>query len=109
MFIFSWLTYFFYFSSIDFDITDSRIYWTDIGTKAISRAYMNGSHLEVIVEFGLEYPEGMAIDWVARNIYWADMGSHRVEVSRIDGSSRRVLIWKDLPNPRNIALDPSEG
>lgn len=48
----------------------------------------------MVVEFGLEYPEGMAVDWVAHNIYWADMGSHRVEVARLDGSSRRVLIWK---------------
>lgn len=70
---------------------------------------MNGSNLEVVVEFGLEYPEGMAVDWVAHNIYWADMGSHRVEVARLDGSSRRVLIWKDLKNPRSIALDPGEG
>ena len=96
-------------SALDFDVTDNRIYWTDIGVKAISRAFMNGSNLEVVVEFGLEYPEGMAVDWVAHNIYWADMGSHRVEVARLDGSSRRVIIWKDLKNPRSIALDPAEG
>ena len=96
-------------SALDFDVVDNRIYWTDIGVKSISRAFMNGSNLEVVVEFGLEYPEGMAVDWVAHNIYWADMGSHRVEVARLDGSSRRVLIWKDLKNPRSIALDPGEG
>jgi low density lipoprotein receptor-related protein 5/6 len=96
-------------SALDFDVNDNRIYWTDIGVKSISRAFMNGSNLEVVVEFGLEYPEGMAVDWVAHNIYWADMGSHRVEVARLDGSSRRVLIWKDLKNPRSIALDPGEG
>lgn len=96
-------------SALDFDVNDNRIYWTDIAEKAISRAFMNGSNLEVVVEFGLEYPEGVAVDWIAHNIYWADMGSHRVEVARLDGSSRRVLIWKDLKNPRIIALDPSEG
>jgi low density lipoprotein receptor-related protein 5/6 len=44
---------------LDFDITDNRIYWTDVKVKAISRAFMNGSDMEKIVEFGLDSPEGM--------------------------------------------------
>ena len=70
---------------------------------------MNGSSLDHIVEFGLEFPEGMAVDWVAHNIYWADTGTRRIEVARLDGSSRKVLVWKNLENPRSIALHPSEG
>lgn len=70
---------------------------------------MNGSALEHIVEFGVQYPEGMAVDWVAHNIYWADMGTNRIEVCRLDGSARKVLIWKDLDNPRALALDPPNG
>lgn len=35
-------------SALDFDVTDNRIYWTDISVKAISRAFMNGSNLEVM-------------------------------------------------------------
>jgi hypothetical protein len=48
-----------FFSALDFDITDNRIYWTDVKVKAISRAFMNGSDMEKIVEFGLDSPEGM--------------------------------------------------
>nr|AVT42511.1 Wnt co-receptor arrow [Lithobius atkinsoni] len=96
-------------TALDFDINDNRIYWADVSLKAISRAFMNGSNLEHIVEFGLEYPEGMAVDWVAHNIYWADMGFNRIEVARLDGSSRKVLIWIDIDTPRSIALDPGEG
>lgn len=70
---------------------------------------MNGSANEQIIEFGLENPEGMAVDWVARNIYWADMGTKRIEMARLDGSSRKVLIWKDVESPRNIAVDPPQG
>ena len=81
---------------------------------------MNGSALEHVIEHGLNYPEGMAVDWVARNLYWADpgFGGHkvdtarssigRIEMSRMDGSSRKVLIWKDV-EPRAIALDPPKG
>ena len=70
---------------------------------------MNGSALEKVVEFGLEYPEGMAVDWVAHNIYWADAGTSRIEMARLDGTSRKVLIWRNVTNPRAIALDPPEG
>ena len=65
--------------------------------------------MEEIVQFGLENPEGMAVDWVARNVYWADMGTNRIEMARLDGSSRKVLIWKNLQNPRNVAVDPPKG
>ncbi|XP_064480867.1 low-density lipoprotein receptor-related protein 6-like isoform X2 [Ornithodoros turicata] len=93
--------------ALDYDVTDGRIYWTDTGLKRISRAFLNGSATEALVEFGLEYPEGMAVDWVGRNLYWADMGLKRLEVSRLDGTSRRVLLWKGLDDPRSLAIDPS--
>nr|CAD7429275.1 unnamed protein product [Timema monikensis] len=96
-------------SALDFDITDNRIYWTDVKLKTITRAFMNGSDVERIVEFGLESPEGMAVDWVAHNIYWTDTGSKRIEVARLDGSSRKVLLWNGVDDPRSLALDPREG
>ncbi|XP_023239238.1 low-density lipoprotein receptor-related protein 6-like [Centruroides sculpturatus] len=96
-------------SALDYDINDDRIYWTDVYQKTINRAFMNGSNVEHIIEFGLQYPEGMAVDWIAHNLYWTDMGSNRIEVSRLDGSSRKVLLWQDLDDPRSIALDPSDG
>lgn len=34
------------------------MYWTDVKLKSISRAYLNGSVLEHIIEFGLDSPEG---------------------------------------------------
>jgi low density lipoprotein receptor-related protein 5/6 len=69
---------------------------------------MNGSALENVVEFGLGFPEGMAVDWVAHNLYWADTGTSRIEMSRMDGSSRRVLIWREV-EPRALVLDPPNG
>ncbi|XP_023673593.2 low-density lipoprotein receptor-related protein 6-like isoform X1 [Paramormyrops kingsleyae] len=96
-------------SALDFDVTDNRIYWTDITLKTISRAFMNGSALEPVVEFGLDYPEGMAVDWLGKNLYWADTGTNRIEVAKLDGQHRQVLVWKDLDSPRALALDPAEG
>ncbi|XP_018608191.1 low-density lipoprotein receptor-related protein 5-like isoform X1 [Scleropages formosus] len=96
-------------SALDFDVAENRIYWTDISTKTISRAFMNGSSVEHVIEFGLDYPEGMAVDWMGRNIYWADTGTNRIEVARLDGQYRQVLVCKDLDNPRALALDPANG
>ncbi|XP_042168158.1 low-density lipoprotein receptor-related protein 6-like [Oncorhynchus tshawytscha] len=70
---------------------------------------MNGSALEHVVEFGLDYPEGMAVDWLGKNLYWADTGTNRIEVAKLDGQHRQVLVWKDLDSPRALALDPAEG
>ncbi|RUS74219.1 hypothetical protein EGW08_018025 [Elysia chlorotica] len=95
--------------AIDFDISDNRIYWTDGELQQISQAFMNGSSLQHIIQFGLDSPEGLAVDWVAHNIYWADTGKDRIEVSRLDGSSRRALVWRNLEDPRALALDPPSG
>lgn len=70
---------------------------------------MNGSALEHIVQFGLDFPEGIAVDWVAHNIYWADTGTNRIEMSRQDGTNRKVLVWEGVDTPRSLTLDPPNG
>lgn len=83
--------------------------FSSVAVQTISRAFMNGSGVEAVIEFGLDYPEGMAVDWMGRNIYWADTGTNRIEVARLDGQYRQVLVCKDLDNPRSLALDPAKG
>ena len=75
-----------------------------IQEKTISRAFSNGSSAEVVVEFGLDFPDGMAVDWVAGNVYWTDMSFNRIEVARTDGGARRVLIWRDLTRPSRYGI-----
>uniref|UniRef100_A0A8C3W4W3 Low-density lipoprotein receptor-related protein n=1 Tax=Catagonus wagneri TaxID=51154 RepID=A0A8C3W4W3_9CETA len=96
-------------SALDFHVASNHIYWTDVSLKTISRAFMNGSSVEHVIEFGLDYPEGMAVDWMGKNLYWADTGTNRIEVARLDGQFRQVLVWRDLDNPRSLALDPTKG
>ncbi len=96
-------------SALDFDRTDGRIYWSDIEEKTISRAHLNGSSAEVVVGHGLDFPDGLAVDWNAGNLYWTDMGLDRIEVCRTDGSSRRVLVWQELSKPCSIVLNPEDG
>lgn len=95
--------------SLDMDVADRRIYWTDQKCKCISRAFINGSDVQKIVESGLVRPEGIAVDWMAHNIFWTDWEARRIEVTRLDGSSRRVLLWKGIEEPRSLVLEPKKG
>ena len=62
----------------------------------------------------MEFPEGIAIDWVARNIYWTDSGKKTIEVARLDDERTRsksiprvILFDEQIQNPRGIAVHPS--
>ena len=65
--------------------------------------------MEVIIATDVKNPDGVAVDWVARNFYWTDTGTDLIQVSRLNGSSRKVLISENLDEPRAIALDPTLG
>lgn len=95
--------------ALDVDITDNRIYWTDVTLNTISRAFINGSSPEVIVSLDVFTPDGLAVDPLGRNIYWTDTGTNKIEVSRMDGSMRKTLIDHDLDQPRDIILDLNKG
>ena len=65
--------------------------------------------VEVLVSSEVKHPDGVVVDWVARNLYWTDTGTDRIEVSRLNGMSRKVLISENLDEPRAITLDPANG
>lgn len=94
---------------LDVDVREGRIYWTDPKAKSISRAYVNGSEAERVVDAGLVAPVGLAVDWLSGNLYWTDTETKRIEVARLDGSSRKVLLWKGVEDPRHLVLDPRKG
>lgn len=56
----------------------------------ISRAKIDGSSQEEIITTEVEHPDGIAVDWIARNLYWTDTGTDRIEVARLNGKARKV-------------------
>ena len=62
-----------------------------------------------MIDYGVESPEGLAIDVPGRKLYWTDSALKRIEVTSLDGRVRRALFWKDLGSPRAIAVDHESG
>jgi len=71
---------------------------------------------QVLVSEDLDYPEGLAYDWIHHNLYWTDAGNDRIEVlglynamgTRAEHGAtwRHTLIDTGLDEPRAIIVDP---
>lgn len=86
--------------AVDYDPISGFIYWTDEEVTKIQKAKLDGSAQSDVITTEIESPDGIAIDWVARNLYWTDAGTDRIEVVTLDGQFRKVLIWQGLFDPR---------
>ncbi|XP_052737933.1 low-density lipoprotein receptor-related protein 4 isoform X1 [Bicyclus anynana] len=95
--------------AVDFHWEKKAIFFTDVNNNEIRAINMeNMSETKMIVNTGLDTPNGLGVDWIANNIYWTDNDFKVVEVARIDGSSRKTLIT-NLTEPRALALFPAKG
>ncbi|XP_063064253.1 low-density lipoprotein receptor-related protein 1 isoform X3 [Engraulis encrasicolus] len=99
--------------ALDFDYKESQLYWTDVVEDKIYRGTLseNGAltSFEVVIQYGLATPEGLAVDWIAGNIYWVESNLDQIEVAKLDGTMRTTLLAGEVEHPRAIALDPREG
>uniref|UniRef100_A0A6Q2Z7L4 EGF-like domain-containing protein n=1 Tax=Esox lucius TaxID=8010 RepID=A0A6Q2Z7L4_ESOLU len=99
--------------ALDFHLNQSTLYWTDVVEDKIYRGKLseNGAltSFEVVIQYGLATPEGLAVDWIAGNIYWVESNLDQIEVAKLDGTMRTTLLAGDVEHPRAIALDPREG
>ncbi|XP_015265029.1 PREDICTED: prolow-density lipoprotein receptor-related protein 1 [Gekko japonicus] len=99
--------------ALDFHLNQSSLYWTDVVEDKIYRGKLheNGAltSFEVVIQYGLATPEGLAVDWIAGNIYWVESNLDQIEVAKLDGTMRSTLLAGDIEHPRAIALDPRDG
>lgn len=52
---------------------------------------MDGSNRISIVNEGIFWPNGLAIDFSANRLYWTDAKLHVIESSAFDGSDRKKV------------------
>ncbi|XP_071451711.1 low-density lipoprotein receptor-related protein 2 [Hetaerina americana] len=98
--------------ALDFDLTDGRVYYCDVGAKTIYRAFLNASvgdeKREPVIRHDSHGLEGLAIDWVGRKLYWLDRHSRHLDVAELNGRWRKTLL-ANVSDPRALALHPGTG
>lgn len=95
--------------SLDFDIANDFIYFTDVKDHKIYRISINGSNQEAIVTHDVPSVEGITVDWIARKLYWVDGKKGAIYVSEMNGTSKRTLLRRGVNRPRSIVADPFNG
>lgn len=95
--------------AVDYDPVDDFFYWTDEEVRKIQRAKIDDSEQSDAITTEIFQPDGIAIDWIARNIYWTDTGIDRIEVATLSGKYRKVIIHEGLAEPRAIVVAPVIG
>ncbi|XP_055996988.1 low-density lipoprotein receptor-related protein 4-like isoform X3 [Ostrea edulis] len=96
--------------ALDFHLREGYVYWSDVALDKIMRAFLNGTKPEAVVEYGLESPGGLALDWIHNKLFWTDSGMSVIEVMDLGTDKyRKVLIWDDIRKPRAIVAYPRLG
>ncbi|XP_031410179.1 low-density lipoprotein receptor-related protein 1B-like [Meleagris gallopavo] len=95
---------------IDFDAVEERLYWTDVKTQTIKRAFINGTGLETIISRDIQSIRGLAVDWISRNLYWisSEFDETQINVAHLDGSLKTSIIH-GIDKPQCLAVHPVKG
>nr|XP_033800021.1 low-density lipoprotein receptor-related protein 1B [Geotrypetes seraphini] len=95
---------------VDFDAAQERLYWTDVKTQTIKRAFINGTGLATIISGDSHSIKGLAVDWMSRNLYWisSEFDETQINVARLDGSLKTSIIH-GIDKPQFLVVHPSRG
>lgn len=52
---------------VDYDALEKRIYWSDVRTQTIKRAFINGTGIETVVSAGTAFIHRLQFDWSKSN------------------------------------------
>ncbi|KAM3855508.1 LOW QUALITY PROTEIN: low-density lipoprotein receptor-related protein 1B [Vipera latastei] len=95
---------------VDFDTVEERLYWTDVKTQTIKRAFINGTGLETVISRDIQSIRGLALDWLSRNLYWisSEFDETQINVAHLDGSLKTSIIH-GIDKPQSLAVYPAKG
>ncbi|XP_062845365.1 low-density lipoprotein receptor-related protein 1B-like [Trichomycterus rosablanca] len=87
------------------------MYWTDWmedkmnnSRGRIEKAWMDGSHRQILVSSGILWPNGLTLDHSSSTLYWCDAFYKRIEKIHFNGTHRTVLYdGKELNHPFSIS------
>lgn len=79
------------------------MYWSEIGSKTIKRAGMDGSNPTVLLD-KVGRVNSLAIDYEKRCIYWAATDPSAIEYAHLDGTNRKAILGNNIPFPYALTL-----
>jgi hypothetical protein len=83
------------------------MFWSDWGNEPkIERASMDGTSRVAIINSNIQWPNGLAIDYLDRRVFWADAKLKMISSCNYDGSDRLVVLssWGSLRHPFSLAV-----
>lgn len=72
------------------DPTSKVIIWSTLEDGILS-ASMDGTNKQALVQRGVEWITGLAIDYATQRLYWADFRQFRIETSLLNGEDRHIV------------------
>ncbi len=93
---------------IALDPIAGKVYWSEFSARSISRADLDGTNVEMLIDSGLDGAADIALDLSNGKMYWTDNASGRVMRSSLDGNAVEALI-SGLDDPIGIAIDHAQG
>ena len=90
---------------------NSYIYWTDWGRNPkIERARLDGTERKTLVNNGIQFPNGLALDESDKKLYWAGTDANKhgiIEAISLDGLNRTIIFYRHGYHP--FSLDIFKG
>ncbi len=88
------------------DISNSKIFYTNVVSDEILTAALDGSSPTVLLNSsnGVNGPRGIAIDGINSKIYWAEVISGKIKRADYNGSNISEVL-PGLSSPVDVALD----
>uniref|UniRef100_A0A8C2AIS0 Low density lipoprotein receptor-related protein 1Bb n=1 Tax=Cyprinus carpio TaxID=7962 RepID=A0A8C2AIS0_CYPCA len=92
---------------VDYDALEERMYWADVKTQTIKRAFINGTGLQTVISGDIQNCRGLAVDWLSRNMYWLSSENEetQINVARLDGSLKTSVIH-GIDKPKCLTVHP---
>lgn len=84
---------------------NTTLYWVDSQVNEVKRTGLTTGPTETLIDTGLQYPSGLAIDWIADLLF---VSYHKgIVVCNLEGEYSTMLI--DDVNVLSLAADPAQG
>ncbi|XP_066267549.1 low-density lipoprotein receptor-related protein 6-like [Branchiostoma lanceolatum] len=88
------------------DWLNQNLYYTDAYYNWIGLFNTNSSHRHVVVQTGLDRPQGIAVHPSRGQIFWSDWGREpKIERATLSGQDRTVLVNNNIQRPHGMAID----